>query len=230
MLGDIAFWVSCMSFAPRNTWWYACLLTEGSRTGPCSFFVAGHLPWWLLLFPIWLNFEPPLLGQNNYFSFPKSVSITSLPSLQLKALESCFLLSSLWNLGILFQGLSVLSSLKKCSSSTVIVFGCLFFFIYEIVCTWHPCQSGFLYFCCFIVYVAVIVQLCHNICHILNFDVQCLSFYCHRYKITFYQIILRPDSLKRSEGRSYSCYELFLSFLKCSVDNSIKQRKRFSDP
>lgn len=202
---------------------------KGLEQALALFSMAGHLPRWLLLLPIWLIFKPPLLDQTNYFSFPKRVSITSLPSLQLKALQSCFLLNSLWNLGILFRGLSVLSSLKKkCSSNTVIVFDCLFW--YEIVCTWHPCQSGFLYFYCFIVYVTVIVQLCHNICHILNFDVQYLSFYCHRYKITFYQIILRPDSLKSSEGRSYSCYKLFLSFLKCSVDNYIKQRKRFSNP
>lgn len=78
------------------------------------------------------------------FFFPRMCQLCHYHCGSPKAHQSCFLLNSLWNLSVLFQGLSVLSPPFNFFSSTVIAFCCIFW--YESVCTWHPCQSAFLYF------------------------------------------------------------------------------------
>lgn len=169
----------------------ACPLMD--RAGPCFSLMAGHLPWPLSLPSGW-HFSP-LPDKTNYYFSPKNVLIISSSSLQPKSHQSCFLLNSPWNLGIWFQDLSVLPLLFNIFFLyfnhillSLLIWKCL------LLTSLSECFSLLLIL---IVYVTMIVQLCHSICHIHNFDVQYMSYYCHRYTITFYKILLETsDSLK----------------------------------
>lgn len=120
-----------------------------ARAGVYSSAMAGHLPWPLSLFS-WWHFSP-LLDETNYLFWWNQLSFfpqecVNYVTVNVAAKGTSVLLSVKFTLKswhFILRPFSFLSAFWKCSSCTVIVFCCLFW--YESVCTWHSCQSVFLY-------------------------------------------------------------------------------------
>ena len=164
----------------------ACPLT--ARTGLCSSAMTGHLPW-----PVSLLFRHHFLlclMKPIIFFSPRVCQLCHCLFCSKKNISLAFC----W---IYSEALAFYSMAFPFSPRLLKMFflycNCILLSLLIWTCLHLTSMSECFYFWYFIVYVTVIVQSCHNICHILNFDFQYVSYYCHRYKITFYQILLETS-------------------------------------